>query len=242
VSNVETARFDSLARMLATSGTRRSLVRGLAVLGIGGAVAKPAAVAASTAAGDCTVVMCPPGYAVGCYYDRNGKCIGCKCFKVTTGITGGGLVSTDAGEAHLSLLGTRMPDPDGTDAMLVTGHLRWVDPDWEGGGLTLESIQITGYGPTEGVERGRELSGWLQSSALPAPVPFFLQAVADGGAGSGKDTVSLLVGDAVPADTVAGATPEPVGFSYQAQGTLTSGGLSLLNLGLGGESVPGTPA
>jgi hypothetical protein len=241
---VDTTRIDSLAKMLAAGGTRRRLVKTLAVLGIGGVVGRSAARVAAEDDG-CKAVTCQSGYYLECYYSqKTGKCTGCKCHKYpSTGITGGGLVHADGGaEAHLLLFATRTADPAVADSFLVQGQLLWTDPAWEGTELKLESVQITGYGPTEGAEGSRDVYGWVRASGVDAVVPFFLQAVDAGGPGSGQDTVNLLVGDAVPTEAVLGATAASIGFSYTAKGTLVSGDLSLVTFGSTGEAVPGTPA
>jgi hypothetical protein len=247
---VETARIDSLAKLLAAGGTRRRLVTALAALGIGGLVGRPAGRVSAVFAG-CPPLKCEPPLNLACYYNSKGECYKCECSNGTSsgsisprsGITGGGLVRTDGGtEAHLLLLATRTPDPTDAEAFLVQGLVRWTDPAWEGAELQLEAAQITGYGPTEGVEGGRDVYGWMRASAVETMVPFFLQVVDAGGPGSGQDTVKLLVGDSVPPEAVLGATAPTIGFSYTAEGTLVSGDLSLVTLvDFGDETVPGTP-
>lgn len=241
---MDTTRFDSLAKVLAAGGTRRRLVKSLTILGIGGVVARPAIhAAAQDDNSGCYAVKCEAGYNKECYY-KKGKCLGCKCIKDNSGgIVGGGLVRTDGGaEGHLSLIATRTPDPTDTEAFSVVGQVKWTDLAWEGAELHLESGQITGYGPTDGVDGGRDVHGWMQASAVDVMVPFFLQVVDAGGPGSGLDTVSLLVGDSVPTEAVLGATAETIGFSYTAKGALVNGDLALVNFGSGGEEGLSTPA
>jgi hypothetical protein len=80
---------------------------------------------------------------------------------------GGGLVRGDEGaEAHLSLLATRAPDASDPELFTINGQLLWRDNAWEGAGLTLEASQNTDYRPTEGVERGRDVHGWIKASAI----------------------------------------------------------------------------
>jgi hypothetical protein len=247
---VDTTRFDSLAKLLAAGGTRRRLVKALAALGIGGLLGRPAMRVSASFPG-CPPIDCAPPKNLSCQFDKRGKCTGCKCTEGTSGtsplaqsgITGGGLVRTDSGtEAHLLLLATRMIDSTDAESFLVQGLVRWNDPAWEGANLQLDAVQITGYGPTEGVDGGRDVFGWMRASAVETMVPFFLQVVDAGGPGSGQDTVKLVVGDSVPPDALLGATAPTIGFSYTAEGTLVSGDLSLITLlGNDDEGVFGTP-
>ena len=249
---VDTTRFDSLAKLLATGGTRRRLVTALAALGIGGLVGRPAGRVSASFSG-CPAIDCAPPLNLACYENSRGKCYYCKCSDGkesgtpstarSGGITGGGLVRTDGGtEAHLLLLATGTPDPTDAETLLFQGLVRWTDPAWEGAELQLESAVISGYGPTEGVDGGRDVYGWMRASAVEPTVPFFLQVVDAGGPGSGQDTVKLLVGDTVPPEAVLHATAPTIGFSYTAEGTLVSGDLSLVTLlEFGDETVPGTP-
>lgn len=237
---METTRFDSLAKVVAAGGTRRRFVTGLALVGIGGAVLRPRLGNAHDI-GDCIILSCPSGSKSVCTYNEEDVCISCKCVKQrANGITGGGVLAVGSGDVNFSLLGTRQPDPALANAFLVQGHLRWTDAAWEGAGLTLQSLQIAGYGPMKDVANGRELIGWLQASAVEAVVPFLLQATVAGEGATEPATVNLFVGDAVPADVATGATAVSTGFSYRADGMLTSGDLSLLDLGIGGEEVPAT--
>jgi len=246
---METTRFDSLAKMLASGSTRRRLVTAFAALGVGGLVGRPAGRVSASFSG-CPPIDCAPPNNLTCY-ERRGKCYKCECsngntsgsLQTQSGITGGGLVQIDGGtEAHLLLLATRTPHPTDAETFMAQGLVRWTDPAWEGTGLQLEAVQIAGYAPTEGVDGGRDIYGWLRASAVETVVPFFLQVVDAGGPGSGQDTVKLLVGDIVPPDLVLGATAPTIGFSYTAEGTLVNGDLSLVTLlGIDEEIVPGTP-
>jgi hypothetical protein len=239
---VDTAGFDALVKGVAVGGTRRRFVRGLAALGLGGMLLRPARGRAATRA-QCEAVKCPQGYTRACNYDARGECLGCYCIKPTSGgIVGGGVVrAEDGGEAHLSLLATRTPDASEPDVFNVVGQVKLTIPNWEGSELTLDATQITGYGPTPDVEGGRDVYGWMQASAVDSVVPFFLQVIDAGGPGSGKDTVHLLVGDSVPPEAVLNATAETIGFSYTIQGRVEGGDLALVEFGTEGESVPGTP-
>jgi hypothetical protein len=229
--------MDSLAKLLAAGGTRRRLVTALAALGIGGLIGRPA-VRVSASFPGCKPIDCDPPKNLSCQF-KGDKCISCKCTEGTSspspsaqsGITGGGLVRTDSGtEGHLLLLATRTPGTTDAETFLVQGLVRWIDPTWEGAELQLEAVQITGYGPTKGVDGGRDVYGWMRASAVKQMVPFFLQVVDAGGPGSGQDTVKLVVGDSVPPEAELGATATAIGFSYTAEGTLVSGDLSLVTL------------
>jgi hypothetical protein len=225
---VDAARLDALARTIAAAGTRRRLLAGLALLGLGGALARPGAARARDI-GDCIIPSCRPHK---CDYDEKDVCIRCYCTNARgTGVAGGGEVELgEERRAQFSLLATRAPHPAEAGLFEVVGHLRWVEPAWEGVGLNLQSVLIAGYGPAEDDEDARELFGWLEASALAAVVPFYLRVVAGG---VGRGAARLAVGDAVTEALVRGATAEPSGFAYDAEGALASGDLALLELAAG---------
>ena len=203
---------------------------GVALLGLAGIAARPKAARARDI-GDCIVLSCRPNR---CDYDENDVCIRCYCTTARgTGITGGGSVDLGAERrAQFSLLATRAPQPGDDSIAQVVGHLRWVELEWENVGLHLQSALVAGYGPVDDDPDGRELFGWVEASAAAAVVPFYLR-LTPGAAGQG--TVRLAAGDAVTEDLVRGATAEPSGFAYTAEGTLESGDLALLELAAGEE-------
>lgn len=83
---MDTNRIDDVAKSIAGGNSRRGFIRALAALGVGGALLAPQLAEARTGSdGDCTVVTCPKGWAIGCTYDKDGVCLGCKCYKPTTG-------------------------------------------------------------------------------------------------------------------------------------------------------------
>ena len=148
------------------------------------------------------------------------------------GIAGGGSVATAEGEAHFSLFGSRFM-LEGQDDPVVFGSLRWVDPHWQGLGLTLESTEISAYGPIPNPENARELRGLATANGVGSH-PFVLRMEVAGPPGSGEDMVSLAIIDAsgTPVALPAAGTPaidtQGVDLTYAVSGPLTSGDLELL--------------
>ena len=155
-------------------------------------------------------------------------CRPCRCANgerdcCLIGITGGGLVRTEAGDTNLVLFATRI---EAADSEQATGFVRWVDPGFEDTGLTLESVGSITYGWVEGDEQARTVRGTMQVNGDEQP--FVLQVVDAGPDNVGKDTAALAVGDEVAEGE--GGT----GFGYKAEGTLVGGDLQLLDSAGGG--------
>lgn len=232
---MDASRFDAFARSIAGPSSRRRLLRAAAALGLGGALVGAARHdAAARKWVQCPIIACPSGKCIVCNVNEGGCicwCGGCDI----PGIAGGGEVRTADGVAvQLSLIATRTEDTERAGAFFVNGQVRWVEPTWEGVGLTLESTMLASYEPMADIEGGREASGWMRTGQRDGDFPFVLRAVHAGSPGSGLDTVALWVGDAVE-DIVAEAFRdglEPSGFRYHAEGPLVSGDLQLLNFSL----------
>lgn len=136
------------------------------------------------------------------------------------GIAGGGVVEVqDGGEATFSVFGSRF-SVDGETDPLFFGSLTWSDTN----DVVLASTEISAYGPVEGEENAREMTGFLTMNG-EGRHPFSLKLVDGGGPGEGKDTVTLMVQP--PSDAVA-ATPTTGDVAYGADAALTSGDLQLL--------------
>lgn len=136
------------------------------------------------------------------------------------GLSGGGTVAGQAGEAEFSVFASRLTLSEKEER--VIGQLRWGE-----GETTLESIEVSDYGPLEGDKRARRLVGTLSVNG-EGSFPFILTAVDGGTPGSGLDTVTLTVGDA-DAATPSAATTDA--FSYAVtDAPLTGGDLQLLDL------------
>ena len=90
--------------------------------------------------------------------------------------------------------------------------------------MALESIDVTDYGPVEGVENAREARG-LATLNGTGRHPFRVRVVDDGEPGSGEDSISVTVG----ADGAAEAADEVV---YALDGAITAGDVQLLELNL----------
>src|ERR687894_2302270 len=119
------------------------------------------------------------------------------------GMTGGGLVQFEQGEASFSLFVSRLIF-SADDAEVVVGSIIWVDTE---ANLTLRSTAITDYivpevQPEQGVSR--QLIGTMRDDA-GSEYPFDLEIVDVDLPGSGQDTVDLKVGDG--ARSSADATP-----------------------------------
>jgi hypothetical protein len=115
-------------------------------------------------------------------------------------------------------------DDDGTETGAVLGHLQWVDPTWRGEGLTLESVEITGYTHVPGAEPHiNEVRGDASLNGT-GRYPFLLRAADAGPAGSGQDTLSLLVGFPVADEQ---ATPSmSSGLAYAVDATVVAGNIA----------------
>ena len=207
------SRFDALARSLARHLPRRGLVRtGVAAAALGIFRAPPGRTAAQDAGS--VGLPCAP-----C------NCSGDRCDCCLIGITGGGVVRTDAGDVNLVLFATQLA-ADATQE--AAGFVRWLDPSAEGG-LTLESVGPIAYTWPVGEEHLRNVTGIMTVNGQEEQ-PFQLE-VFDAGPGLvGQDTVRLTVGDGAAENGAAG-------FVYEAAGTVVGGDLQLLS-----SVAPITPA
>ena len=142
-------------------------------------------------------------------------------FLVPDGIGGGGTIRNDAGTAHFAISATRMtPQNVGDSQPVVLGQVHWTTTSADGSTTALSSVVVNEYGWAENVEGGRWARGTMSVNG-EGEVPFVLRAVDGGSPGSSADTIELMVGNAVEGETMSD-------FSYQAEGTLTSGDLQLL--------------
>jgi hypothetical protein len=136
------------------------------------------------------------------------------------GIAGGGVIEvSDGAEATFSVFGSRFV-VDGEPDPIFFGNLTWVDSR----AVTLASTEISAYGPVEGEENAREMTGFLTMNG-EGNHPFTLKMVDGGGPGEGKDTMTLTV----QASGEAAATPATGAVAYTADATLTNGDLQLLS-------------
>lgn len=136
------------------------------------------------------------------------------------GIAGGGVIEiADGGTATFSVFGSRF-QVDGQAEPVFFGSLSWSDSN----GTTLTSTAISAYGPVEGEDAAREMSGTLAMNGEDG-YAFTIKLVDGGAPGEGKDTVTLTV---APAGEGAAATPMAADAAYGADATLTSGDLQLL--------------
>jgi hypothetical protein len=153
-------------------------------------------------------------------------------------MVGGGLVRFEQGEASFSLYVSRMIF-SGDDPEVVVGSIIWVD---KAAKLTLRSTAITEYivpqvQPEEGVSR--QIIGTM--GVDEGEYPFELEVVDVDLPGSGKDTISLKVGDG--ARTGENATPaSDLGFSYMASGMVVRGDIQELDLEIDLETGDVRPA
>jgi len=162
----------------------------------------------------CQCLLDPDGTAT-CNID----CVLCDpCFSSRSagGVAGGGAVRLDGRQATVALLLTTEKENQKADKTTGgKGLFRWVDPDVNGGVLTLESLGLTDYRVVDGQPNTREARGLALANG-EGPFRFVVQVVAAEGEG---DSVKLLVGDA--ADGVSSET----GFNYSAEGPLVAGDL-----------------
>jgi hypothetical protein len=137
------------------------------------------------------------------------------------GITGGGRVEFDAGEAQFSLFASSLTFDEGEGASdpIFPGSVLWVDPTV---GLTLQSTRITNY---ENLrlpdEEGRLIEGFVDAGDA-GEQPFRMQVVQVGPPGSGEDRVTFAVG-AAAGGGVAATPADGTGFTYVADGRVVVG-------------------
>jgi hypothetical protein len=150
----------------------------------------------------------------------------------TGGIAGGGLLEGPDASVHFSLFGTRVPLGEGdAEEMIFSGRVILVDPLQ---GWRMESVEVTSYGPIEGDdENARELRGTMAVTMgeATAEYPFVLRALDGGGPTEGEDTLTLAVGAAAE-DAEGGATDV---FSYELNGTVSAGDITLVEVALAEE-------
>jgi hypothetical protein len=160
---------------------------------------------------------------------------------IQRGMVGGGLVRFEQSEAHFSVFASRLIVDEGAQEVVV-GRVLWVDAPL---GLTMRSTQVVMYRVFEMPSdqgQARELFGTMRVNDADA-YPFSFLMIDAGPSGSGRDTVSLTVGDgARRADSV---TPVwGLGFSYVAAGPVVTGDLQVITLDIdpmAGVSRPATP-
>lgn len=153
-----------------------------------------------------------------CYPPPEGDSSNFEEWTCVVGITGGGVVATATGDAHVSLFGTRLEVGGQQEAGPPLGAVHWTDP---GAGLEFASVTVTHYGWVPDQEQAREIRGTMSLNGSGA-YPFVLRAVDAGPPGSGEDTVALTVGDNVAVGE------EPTGVDYIASGPLVGGDVELL--------------
>jgi hypothetical protein len=155
------------------------------------------------------------------------------------GMVGGGLARFEPGEASFSLFVSRLIF-SGDIPEVVVGSIIWVD---NAAKLTLKSTAITEYivpevQPAQGTLR--RIIGTMSVND-EGDYPFELEVTDVDLPGSGKDLVVLNVGDG--ARTSENATPASgLGFSYAASGTVATGDIQELDLGIDLATGAVTPA
>jgi hypothetical protein len=157
------------------------------------------------------------------------------------GMAGGGLVRFEEREAQFSVFASRLIFAADTPEVVV-GRVLWVDAPL---GFTMRSTQVVTYRVVEMPSdqgQGRELFGTMRVNGEDA-YPFSLLLIDAGPAGSGRDTLSLTVGNgARQADSV---TPVwGLGFGYAAAGPIVTGDVQVINLEIdpvAGVSRPAPP-
>jgi hypothetical protein len=131
------------------------------------------------------------------------------------GITGGGVVRLASGDANLVVFASRSVN----DAAPPAGVVRWMDPNHEGGVL-MENVGAILYADVEADPQARELRGLLRVNGA-GEEPFVLLISDIGGEEGARDRCRLVAGDAVSGTSASG-------WSYEAEGDLIGGDLSLL--------------
>ena len=154
---------------------------------------------------------------------------------IQRGITGGGYLQLEQGEATFSLFASRMIFEEEQREVIV-GSVLWADMP---NGPTLTSTRITDYEVRESdVGEARRIRGFMTAGDDPRELPFIFDVVDVEFPGAGQDTVVLTVGDG--AGTAEPGTPVPsYGFSYTASGTLNAGDIQDVDFTV--ESATGRP-
>ncbi len=199
-------RFDAFARSLARNLPRRGMLRAAAA--VTAAIGASRMMGSRVAAQGSSTVELP---CVPC------NCQGDECECCLSGITGGGVVRTEAGDVSLVLFATVLAGDTGQEA---AGFVRWLDANAEGG-LTLESIGPISYGWPEGENQLRYVHGVMAVNG-ESQEPFVLELFDAGPGKAGEDTASLTVGNATTASDASG-------FGYASAGNLVGGDLQLLD-------------
>jgi hypothetical protein len=143
------------------------------------------------------------------------------------GITGGGRVEFDAGEAQFSLFVSSLVFDvgEGDGDLIFAGSVLWVDPTV---GLTMESTQITNYENQRLPDAEGRLIEGLMDVGDAGEHPFRMEVVNVGPPGSEADRVILSVGTAAgesgAATPAAGET-----FTYAADGVVVTGDVREVN-------------
>src|SRR5918994_414673 len=169
--------IDMLAKTLAHGSPRRGLLR-RACGGVATALAlrwRPG-LAAQDETGRTVQLRCEP-----CF------CVGDKCECCLSGITGGGVVGTAAGDVQFVLFASVV----GEGSSQAAGFVRWLLPSANDGQGTLESVGPLAY--EEPQQQERVLRGTMQVDGS-GEHPFVLRLVDAGPGAIGEDTAALLVG------------------------------------------------
>lgn len=204
---MDARRFDRWTKGLARHVPRRGLLGGIGVAGLGTLLGARGTQAQEDDEEDehrTASIACRD-----CNCDAYGE--NCEC--CLNGITGGGIVRTDVGDATLVLFATELGDDAERRA---TGFVRWIDPV-SNGGMTLESSGPIAYEWELENELAREIRGTMAVNG-EGEEPFVLLLVVSESAEPGGDTASLEVGNLTGG-----------GFGYAATGQIIGGDLQLLD-------------
>lgn len=148
------------------------------------------------------------------------------------GIGGGGQVRLASGDATFTLFAEKV-QLAGAPAPIFFGRILWLDPNWQGGKLLLESTLINQYGPIPGNDKGREIHGLMTMNGKGS-YPFVMQAIDNGAPASGQDTITLTVGAAAtgtPTASPVAASPvasPAASFTYTASGPVVAGDIAII--------------
>src|ERR687897_3265171 len=198
--------IDTLAKALAHGLPRRGLLQ-RAGGGVAAALAlrRHSGLAAQDESARTVQLRCKPCLCVG--YD-------CEC--CLSGIAGGGVVETAAGDVQFVLFASVVGDGSSQAA----GFVRWLLPGAPEAQVTLESVGPLAY--EEPQQQERILRGTMQVDGS-GEHPFALRLVDAGPDAIGEDTAALLVGTRAAADGADG------GYGYEGEGKLIAGDLQLLS-------------
>lgn len=187
---------------------RRQVLRGLAGIAAAAVYGRGSSTAGASQAGSRVSLPCVP-----CF------CEGDTCACCIVGLTGGGIVQLQAGEAQIVVFATRLEEGVSQQG---AGFVRWIDTNWNGEQLMLESVGPIVYERVPDQDQARDILGIMRANGAGG-YPFRLRVTDYGPTMIGQDLASISVGKGV------GRTVPAAPFHYEQDGRLVGGDFQLLD-------------